>query len=120
MGHILEFSDIKKIEHVMDVAYSIGVGSDHDNDSPFPELSNITERQIDLEEAKKFSKKMQKDLKPEKRTDEDEETLIRGDDIGVYVARRQATNRSRGDSARGRTRYHGNTPRGNRFGRGNI
>ena len=120
MGHILEFSDIKKIEHVMDIAYSLGAGSDHDNDSPFPELNNLTERQIDLEEAKKFSKKIQKDLTPQKRTDEDKEVLIDGSDIGVYISRRQATNRSRGDSVRGRTRYHGNTPRGNRFGRGNI
>ncbi len=120
MGHILEFSDIKKIEHVMDIAYSLGAGSDNDKDSPFPELNNLTERQIDLEEAKKFSKKIQKDLTPQKRTDEDKEVLIDGNDIGVYISRRQSTNRARGDSVRSRTRYHGNTPRGNRFGRGNI
>ena len=104
----------------MDIAYSLGAGSDHDNDSLFPELNNLTERQIDLEEAKKFSKKIQKDLTPQKRTDEDKEVLIDGGDIGVYISRRQSTNRARGDSVRSRTRYHGNTPRGNRFGRGNI
>ena len=120
MGHVLEFSDMKKIEYIMDVAYSLGFGSDSDKDYEFPELARL-DREIELEEAKTFQKQVQADLKPQKRSDEDQgENLIEGSDLGLYVSRRQTITRTRGDSVRPRMGYYGKSPRSNYGGRRNI
>jgi hypothetical protein len=120
MGHILEFSDIQKIEYVMDVAYSIGFSSDSDSGSSFPELQAL-EKEVALDDAKKFAKKTQADLKPQKRSDEDDsQKSIAGADVGVYIARRQTTSRTRGNPVQKRTGYYNNTPRNRGTGRSNI
>jgi hypothetical protein len=120
MGHILEFSDMKKIEYIMDVAYSVGFSSDSDQDQQFPELAKL-DKEVGLDEAKLFQKKMQKDLKPQKRSDEDQgENLIAGSDIGLYVSRRQTIVRTKGESIKPRTGYYGKSPRSNYRGRRNI
>jgi len=120
MGHVLEFSDMKKIEYIMDVAYSLGFGSDSDKEHNFPELANL-DREIELEEAKTFQKQVQADLKPQKRSDEDQgENLIKGGDLGLYVSRRQTISRTKGDSVRPRMGYYGKNPRSNYNGRRNV
>lgn len=92
MGHFLQYSDVSKVDNILDVSFSNGIGSSYGKPkNPIPGFEHVAEKTMD--EAIEESKRMADNLRPISRGIEDDKLQLMEHDAGSLIAGLQSSRR---------------------------